>query len=153
MRDLMTGLDWKSANAPTVIHPCLEGNGSFAKTASAGQTIRKRGVPARDAPCSFCPLADGRVFCGYNATSNGQLLIFSLRFCLLVRSFSALVERTRSGSRVRSEKTRRRHGLFRRTSYPQPSASYQKGADRYANSPNRVVPLFRMDDWMGERAV
>jgi hypothetical protein len=52
VRDLMTGLDWKSANAPTVIHPCLEGNGSFAKTASAGQTIGK-GVSEKRRPYFF----------------------------------------------------------------------------------------------------
>jgi hypothetical protein len=54
VRDLMTGLDWKSASAPTVIHPCLKGNGSFAKTALAGQTLGK-GVPCGGRPFFFCP--------------------------------------------------------------------------------------------------
>ena len=52
VRALMTGLDWKSANAPTVIHPYLEGNGSFAKTASAGQTLMRAPISGR--PFFFC---------------------------------------------------------------------------------------------------
>jgi hypothetical protein len=40
------------SNAPTVIHPCLEGNGSFAKTASAGQTTDK-GVSRKETPFLF----------------------------------------------------------------------------------------------------
>jgi len=40
------------SNAPTVIHPYLEGNGSFAKTASAGQTIAK-GVSEKETPFLF----------------------------------------------------------------------------------------------------